>query len=187
MIAEHGKVPDALSSGAQDRRRCRGGRGLKPEREEHNVLLRMLPCHFERIERGIDHANPGASCLRVEERAASTRYAQRVPEGRKDDVPLLCEKSGVVDAAHRDYTHGASGSVDERQALGQVVLDAVLVDRMRVASADLHHLVGARPQERGDLLREALRRIARTVLVYKAHGGVPLPSSMPCTSSWSTW
>src|SRR5271166_3159668 len=147
----------------------------------------MLSRQFEGVEGGVDHTNLSALRLRVEEGALSPRNPQHVPKGRKDDVSLLCDKSRVVDAAHRDHADRASGTMDEGQALGQIVLDAVLVDRVRVASADLHHLISTRSQTCGDFLGEALREVARSVLVYEAHEGIPVSSSMPCVSSKRTW
>src|ERR671937_243413 len=47
----------------------------------------------------------------------------------------------VVVSPHRDHTDRATGAVHEVDLRRQHVFDAVLVDRVRMAAADLHQLV----------------------------------------------
>jgi len=54
---------------------------------------------------------------------------------------LVRDRDPVVDAAHRDHADRAAGAVHQLDVLGQQVVDAVLVDRVRVAPAHLHQLV----------------------------------------------
>ena len=51
------------------------------------------------------------------------------------------QRDGVVDAAHRDDAHRATGAVHQLDRGREEVLDAVPVDRVGVAPADLHELV----------------------------------------------
>ena len=53
------------------------------------------------------------------------------------------DRDAVVDAAHGDHADRAAGAVHELDVGRQQVVDAVLVDRVRVAAADLHDLVVA--------------------------------------------
>ena len=77
------------------------------------------------------------------------------------------DRDAVVDPAHRDHAHRAAGAVDELDVGGQQVVDPVLVDRVGVPAADLHHLVvaagldgarGSRPPARGRARRRGTRR-----------------------------
>src|SRR5690606_26756085 len=47
----------------------------------------------------------------------------------------------VVHPAHGDHAHRAARAVHECHGVGEVVLEAVLVDRVGVAAAHLHELV----------------------------------------------
>ena len=62
----------------------------------------------------------------------------------------LRDRDAVVDAAHRDHADRAARPVHELDVRGQQVVDAVLVDRVRVPAADLHHLVVAAGLDRGE-------------------------------------
>ena len=74
-------------------------------------------------------------------------------------TPLVRDGDPVVDAPHRDHADRASRAVDELDVRGQEVVDAVLVDRVRVPAAHLHDLVvTAGLDERQDLARDARDR-----------------------------
>src|SRR5919109_429266 len=54
---------------------------------------------------------------------------------------MVMAVDGVVDPSHRDHADRAAGAVHQRDRLRQVVLQAVLVDRVGVPAAHLHQLV----------------------------------------------
>ena len=78
--------------------------------------------------------------------------------------------SPVVDPAHRDDAHRAAGAVDELDVRGQQIVDAVLVDRVCVAAADLHYLVVATRLDGGeDLGCERAPQLGVAVFVHESH------------------
>ena len=80
------------------------------------------------------------------------------------------DRDPVVDPAHRDHADRAARAVHELDVRGQQVVDAVLVDRVRVAAADLHDLVvAARLDGREDLAREHPPELGVAVLVDVLH------------------
>ena len=98
--------------------------------------------------------------------------AQHVAEAREDHVGLVGERDAVVDAAHRDHADRAAGPVHELDVRGQQIVDAVLVDRVRVAAADLHELVmAAGLHEAQDLAREDLAQRGIAKFVDVLHSG----------------
>ena len=70
-------------------------------------------------------------------------------------------------------THtGQPGPCTSSTFAGQQVVDAVLVDRVRVAAADLHHLVVAAGLDRGeDLARHRAAQLGVAELVDEPHAG----------------
>src|SRR5215208_1782272 len=69
-----------------------------------------------------------------------------------------------------DHAHRAAGPVHQGDALGQVVLEAVLVDGVGVASAHLHELVlAAGLAQGGDLGGQGLGLLGVAELVDEAH------------------
>ena len=98
----------------------------------------------------------------------------------------LRERDAVVDAAHRDHAHRAARAVHQLDVRGQQVVDAVLVDRVRVAAAHLHHLVVAAGLDRGeDLARHRAAQLGVAELVDEPHAAASSrASAVPaCTSS----
>ena len=80
------------------------------------------------------------------------------------------DRDPVVDAPHRDHADRAAGAVHELDVRRQQVVDAVLVDRVRVAAADLHDLVvAARLDGRDDLARKHPAELGVPVLVDVLH------------------
>ena len=90
-------------------------------------------------------------------------------------TPGSCgDRDAVVDAPHRDHAHGAARPVDELDVRRQQVVDPVLVDRVRVAAADLHELVvAARLDGREDLPRERAAEAGVAELVDEPHAAAP--------------
>ncbi len=98
-------------------------------------------------------------------------HAHHVAEAGEDHAVGVGDGDAVVDAAHRDHADRAAGAVHELDVRRQQVVDAVLVDRVRVAAADLHHLVvAARLDQRQDLAGDgaAERGVAELVDVLHA-------------------
>ena len=80
------------------------------------------------------------------------------------------DRDAVVDPAHRDHAHRAARPVHQLDVLRQQVVDAVLVDRVRVPAADLHHLVVAARLDRGeDLAGERAAQLGVAELVDELH------------------
>ena len=91
---------------------------------------------------------------------------------------------GVVDPAHRDHADRAAGPVHQRDALRQVVLEAVLVDRVGVPAAHLHELVlPARLAQRRDLGGQRLRLVGVAELVDEPHASPPRHSMLDSRSA----
>ena len=129
---------------------------------------------LERVERRVDHAHVRAARLRLEQRAAPARHAQHVAERRERDAVRLGDRDRVVHAAHRDHAHRAARPVHELDLVREQLLEAVPVDRVRVAAADLHHAHHlARRDERADLGGEAARERRVAVLVDVSHEAPP--------------
>ena len=101
------------------------------------------------------------AALASSRRLLGARHAQHVAEAGEDHARLVRERDAVVDAAHRDHADRAAGTVDELDVGGQQVVDAVLVDRVRVPAADLHDLVVAAGLDRGEDLAGEPRGRAR--------------------------
>ena len=72
------------------------------------------------------------------------------PKQVKITPGLVGDRDAVVDAAHRDHAHRAARPVHELDVGRQQVVDAVLVDRVRVPAADLHDLVVAAGLDGGE-------------------------------------
>src|SRR5581483_6683163 len=92
----------------------------------------------------------GALGLGIQQRVLRARDAQHVAEAGEDHTVVASDRDAVIDPTHRYHAHGAAGAMDELDVLGQQVVDSVLVDRVRVAAADLHHLVVAAGLERSE-------------------------------------
>ena len=143
------KLRDAVGARAQERDRRRRRSRLEADREEDDLALGIATRELERVERRVDHADVRAARLGLEQRAAPAGHAHHVPERREDHLRPLGERDRVVDAAHRDHADGAAGTVDEVDLGRDEILDAVLVDRVRVTAADLHELERAARARRG--------------------------------------
>lgn len=101
VVAEDGKVADALALGLQDGERGRGRGRLEAECEEHDLSVGILAREGERIERRVDHPDVRAVAFRLQQRLLGTRDAHRVAEGREDHLGPLGDRDAVVDATHR--------------------------------------------------------------------------------------
>ena len=145
------KLRDALGLGALQRQRGRGRGRLEADREEDDLAVAG--------SRARSAARRAASRPSARRRPAPWRRAActREPGTRSMSpkqvkiTPLVAgDRDAVVDPAHRDHADRAAGAVDELDVGGQQVVDPVLVDRVGVAAADLHHLVVAARLDRGE-------------------------------------
>ena len=111
------------------------------------------------------------------------------PKQVKIDVRLHRHRDPVVDPAHRDDADRTARAVDELDVLRQEIVDAVLVDRVRVAAADLHHLVvAAGLDDAHDLAGEDPAELRVAELVDELHAAAPSSRAIAvpaCTSSSS--
>ena len=187
MVAEDREVRDALGHRAQQRRgdvgRCRR---LEADREEHHLAVRVLAGDPQRVERRVDHAHVRALRLRLEQRPVPSGDAHHVAEAREDHLGVPRNRDPIVDAPHRDHADRTAGPVDELDVLGQQVVDAVLVDRVRVPAAHLHHLVvPARLDRREDLRGQRPPERAVAELVDELHGPSLTSATPASNSTWS--
>ena len=108
--------------------------------------------------------------LRLGQRLLRPGHAHHVAEAGEDDVVLGGHRDPVVDASHRDHADRAPGAVDQLDVLGEQVVDAVLVDRVRVPAAHLHQLVVTAWLDRlEDLPGERAPDLGVAELVHVAH------------------
>ena len=145
------KLRDALGLRALQRQRGRRRRRLEADREEDDLAIGVLLGDPQRVERRVDHADVGA--LRPSPRAAcrrepgtrimSPKQVKITPGSWAIAMPSSTRPIGITQT-------GQPGPVDELDVLGQQVVDAVLVDRVRVPAADLHQLVVAAGLDGGE-------------------------------------
>ena len=150
VAAHAAEVGDALGLRALERQRGRGRGRLEADREEDDLAVGVLLGDPQRVERRVDHPHVGALRLGLEQRAVRARHAHHVAEAGEDHARLVGDRDAVVDAPHRDHADRAARAVHELDVRGQQVVDAVLVDRVRVAAADLHELVVAARLDGGE-------------------------------------
>jgi hypothetical protein len=183
-VAAHAEeVLDALELRALERQRGRRRGRLEPDREEHDVAVGVRLRDPQCVERRVDHPHVGALGLGLEQRAPRSRHAHHVAEAREDHAGLVRERDAVVDAAHRDDADRAAGAVHQLDVGRQQVVDAVLVDRVRVAAADLHHLVvTARLDRRQDLTGHGAAQLGVAELVDELQAAA-LPIAVPAWTS----
>ena len=167
VVAHAEEVRDALGLGALQGQRGRGGGGLEADREEDDVAVGVLPSRSAARRAasrpcGCRRPRPWRRCSVCSE--PGTRIMS--PKQVKITSVAAGDRDAVVDAAHRDHADRAAGAVDELDVLGQQVVDPVLVDRVGVAAADLHHLVVAARLDRGeDLAGQRPAELGVAVLV----------------------
>src|SRR5207237_1932135 len=99
-------------------------------------------------------------------------------EGAEDDLAAGGDGVRAIDDLERRDADGTPGTMDELDAGGQDLVDAVLHDAVRLAPAHFHQ--HPRPRCRaGDCLEPAARRGAVPMLVEEFH----VDSSPSCSSS----
>ena len=162
VVAEHGEVQQSLVPRAEHG--DGGGRrgGLEADGEEDDVAVGVADGELQGVERRIDHPHVGAGRLGIEQALAASGHLHHVAVGREDHAPLG-DRDRVVHPPHGDDAHRASGAVHQLDAIRQELIEAVLVDRVRVPAAHLHELAPVpggelldAPQEGGDQSRIAV-------------------------------
>ena len=100
------------------------------------------------------------------------------PKRGKNEIGLSGEGQTVVDASHRQNTHGASGSVDQFNVFRKQILQAEPIDGVRVAAADLHDAVmPVRISKPADLLARLADEFGCAEFVYEFHWSRPGPAA----------
>ena len=170
MVADAGEVVLPLGPRAPERQRRRRGRRLKADREEHHLTVGVLARDPQRIQRRVHHPHVGPLGLGFQQRLLRPRDAQHVAKAGEDHALVTRDRDPVVDPAHRDHADRATRTVDEFDVRRQQVVDPVLVDRVGMAAADLHHLVVAAGVGLGeDLPGECAAELGVAVLVDVSH------------------
>ena len=157
--------------GAQHGHRGGRRRGLEPDGHEHDLPVRVLPGDLQRVQRRVHHPDVGAPAA-LASKNDPPLPGTRIMSPNEVMITSGCEArcDGVVHAAHRDHAHRAAGAVHQRDRLGQVVLEAVLVDGVGVPAAHLHELVlAARLAQRRDLRGERVGLVRITEFVDEPH------------------
>src|SRR4029453_14146616 len=138
----------------------------------------------KRVERRVHHAHVRSFCLCLEQASLRARHAHHVAKAGEDHALFLRDRDAVVHAPHWDDAHRATWAVDQLDVLGEQLVDRVLVDRVRVAAADLHDLVvSARLHQSEDLTRNRTPEIGVAELVHEPHAYLSIWSAVPAWTS----
>src|ERR1019366_4444440 len=145
-----------------------GGGGLKPDAEEDHFSSRVLLRQLHRIQRRIDHPHPPAGGLEGEQIGRAARHAEHVAERAEDHFGPGGDLQRFVDEFNGRDTDRAAGAVNERNLLGQQLVDAELDDGVGLAAAHFHEGPGPRRDARY-LPRKLVRGIGIAVFVQIFH------------------
>ena len=171
VVAHAREVRHALGLGALERQRGRRRGRLEADREEHDLAVRVLAARSAARRA----ASRPSGCRRPRpSRRAGVPFdpgTRSMSPKQVKITPSSCgDRDPVVDAAHRDHAHRAAGAVHELDVGRQQVVDPVLVDRVRVAAAHLHHLVvAAGLDQRQDLAGHGAAELGVAELVDELH------------------
>ncbi len=136
-----------------------GGRsgGLKTDRQEYDLLVRVGFGVVDGVDRGVDHVDLRA--LRPCARQGHVRAGDfdQIAKGTQGAALFQREPDRLVDVPHRSDAHGAAGARDEPDVLRQHVADAEPEDVVGMRAADFHDADG-RPVIVLDDLRRLLSR-----------------------------
>ena len=139
---QQAEVLDAELLGLVDRHRVGRRGGLEADAEEDHLLVGVVPREVERVERRVDDAHVAAGALDPEQVLLAAGHAQHVAERAEDHVGPRRDLQRLVDDLERGDADRAAGSVDQLDAVGQQLVEAVPDDRVGLAAADLHHRPG---------------------------------------------
>src|SRR5579883_529862 len=147
MVAEDGEVHDALCLRSQQRDGGRWRGRLESDGEEDHLAVRIFACHVEGVERRVNKADVRSLGFGVEEASPRSGDAHHVAKSGEDDILFARNGDGVVDTPHWEDADRTAWSVDHIDVGRQDILNAVFVDGVRMAAADLHDLeVAARAE-----------------------------------------
>ena len=121
-----------------------------PDKRVVFMAIGVVDGDLERVERRVHEPHVGAAGVGLDQISLRPRHSHHVAECGEDDAGLLGQPHRVVDAAHRDDAHRASGPVDELDRFGQEMLDSVAVDGVSMAAAHLHEFEMVVSCELGD-------------------------------------
>ena len=127
---------------------------------------------LQRVQRRVHHPDVGR---RPPWRRRTSRWlpGTRIMSPNEVMITSGCEARWIASSTRPiGMTHtGQPGAVHERDRLGQVVLEPVLVDGVRVAAAHLHELVlAARLAQLGDPGGQGVRLVGVAELIDEPHG-----------------
>ena len=154
----------------------------KPDREEDDPAVRVLPGEAQRVEGRVDDAHVAAARLHLEQVVVRARHAQHVAEGAEDHVRPGGDGDRAVDHLERRDADRAAGAVHEAHRRRQQLVHAELQDGVGLAAADLHERPG--PGDRlADAAHDRVDGGGVAVLVDVAHqarrpGALPAPRSV---------
>ena len=155
--------------------RCKGRRRrrcLETDGHEDDLAVGLVQSQLQGVHGGVDDPDVGPRRLGIEKRALAARDAQHVAETGQRHAGGAGDGDGVVHPPHRYDAHRAAGPVHQFDRGREVVLQAVLVDRVGVPAADLHDLVTpAGRAQLGHAHGQGHRLVPVPELVDEAHGG----------------
>jgi hypothetical protein len=187
MVAEDGKVGQALR--LRDLQRDRGGgcRRLEADGEENDLFFGVCPGKFKRVHGRGDHADIRALGPRLQQRLLlRPRHPQHVAIGAERHALFLRQPDRHVQAAHRQHADGAARTVDHPHLRRQEVGHAIAEDRVGMPAAELHQTVFAVGRTSAAISGgepAGQRLVAEIVHVF--HGVAPISSSSLSVSAAS--
>src|SRR5690606_22009395 len=172
------RVADAALAGLVHRHGVGRGCGLEADAEEDHLPVRVLLGDAQRVQRGVDDAYVAALAAHLEQVPSGAGHAEHVAEGAEDHVGSGGDLQGLVDDLQRGHAHRAAGSVDQLDAFGEKLVDAVPDDGVRLPAAHLHQR--PRPGHRGlDVVEQPLRELGILEFVDVLHCRTS-PARSPC-------
>ena len=142
VIAEHREILDSFARGLQDSKSRRRHRGFKAKAEEHDLAAGILSRQRQRVHRRIDHPDIGAVGLGLQQALARTRNPHGVAEGRENHFGCSAIAMQSSTRPIGKTQTGQPGPCTSSMDLRQQSFHAIAEDRMGVAAADLHDLMG---------------------------------------------
>ena len=144
VVTQHREVAQPLRLCLQHRdRRGRGG-GFEANGQEHHLLLGVFTGQGQGLQRRGDQAHMRAEGLGLAQaQPVGGGHAQHVAIAADRDAGLPGQGNGLIDPADGQHTDRTTGAMDQRQPVGQQVLQAVARQGVRVAAAKLHQTHGA--------------------------------------------
>ncbi len=142
VVHEDGEVLEVLGLRRLHRESGRRRRGLEADGKEDDLRVGVFSREGERVVRAEHHAHVGAAGPGLHQAdAVFPRHAHHVAVGAEHHAGAGGERDDLVDAADGQHAHRAAGAVNHLDVLREQLDQAVAAERVRVATAELHHLV----------------------------------------------